>query len=126
VPSRVVSPAGQVKSRAVVSVHDYEVPSDDEVSRVLAEHGVTEDRIQSVRRALLRWFQSRPPEQPFYILPRARVQDDSPILTSKDMVTHLRRFTGLGRSYVELYIAGGLTNPHVSLEDALARLEQNK
>lgn len=107
-------------------MHDYEVPSDDDVRRVLAEHGVTEDRIQSVRRALLGWFQSRPPEQPFYILPRAGVQDDSPILTSEDMVAHLERFTGLARSYVELYIAGGLTNPHVNLEDALARLERNR
>jgi hypothetical protein len=107
-------------------VHDYDVPEDDDVRRVLAEHGITEDRIQRVRQVLLRWFERRPPEQPFYILPQAPVDDDSPVLTSTDMVVHLERFTGIARSYVELYIAGGLTNPHVNLEDALATLEQER
>jgi hypothetical protein len=42
------------------------------------------------------------------------------------MVRELADFTDTARSYVELYIVGGLTNPYVRLEDTLARLEQEK
>jgi hypothetical protein len=107
-------------------MHDYSVPSDDDVRRLLAQYQITEDRIQVVRNILLRWFSHRPPEQPLYMLPRVTSdRDDSPILTSRDMVNHLERFSGIARSYVELFIAGGLTNPHIDLEEALAILEND-
>jgi hypothetical protein len=103
---------------------DYGVPPDDEVRRILRQYNITEDRIEVVRRALLRWFSRLPPGQPCYMLLRTTSErQDSPILTSQDMVDHLERFSGIGRSYTELFIAGGLTNPHLDLEEALAILE---
>jgi hypothetical protein len=105
---------------------EYGIPSDDEVRRLLVQYQISEGRIHAVRHVLLQWFARRPSEQRILMVPRNLSDRDDPlVLTARDMVTHLERFTDLGRSYVELFIAGGLTNPHVDLEEALAILEES-
>jgi hypothetical protein len=99
---------------------------DDNVRRVLDAHDIHEDNIQQVRSLLTRWFARRPPDQPQYLVPMSTSQDEHhSVLTSHDMVTELEKFSQFGRSYVELFIAGGLTNPHVDLDEVLARLEHD-
>jgi hypothetical protein len=103
------------------------VPSDDNVRQVLAEHNISESQVQRVRLALLKWFEGRPPGQPNYLVPQMSPdQEGSPVLTSGDMVNHLRKFSPVARSYVELFIVGGLTNPHIQLEEVLDRLEHGR
>lgn len=108
-------------------MQNYSVPSDDNVTRVLTENNVTESQIQRVRFILLKWFAGKPSDQPYYLVPQITPEQESPhVLTSGDMVYQLERFSPVARSYVELFIAGGLTNPHVGLEEMLSRLEHEK
>lgn len=94
----------------------------DRVSDVLVRHGVTSTEIERVRGVLWELFAARPPDEPQYLVAQHRGMPEEGVLTAGEMVQHLERLTPLGRSYVELFIAGGLTNPHVSLKEALARL----
>jgi len=92
---------------------------DDSISRLLDEHGITEDRVEQVRTALGNWLRRQPPQQRLYALPD---QTQPELLTAQAMARELEQRTSLGMSYVEVFIAGGLSNPHYRLDDVLARL----
>jgi hypothetical protein len=98
----------------------------DRVTEILIAHRVTEARIEQVRLVLAAWFARKPPETPQYLVPQMAAAPDGGVITAARMVEELEAFTPLGRSYVELFIAGGITNPHLSLDDALARLESER
>jgi hypothetical protein len=77
----------------------------DEVDTLVYEQ-LSIEQIEAAREALIEWYRrSRQPDIPLYATP------DGDFLTPSRLVEELSSRTELGQSYVEIFLAGVLTDP---------------
>ena len=84
----------------------------DEVDELV--HGLlSAEQIEATREALVTWYRrSRAPDVPLYVTP------DGDLLTSRRLADELGAGTDLGQSYLEIFLAGVLTQQPRLVEPA--------
>jgi hypothetical protein len=84
----------------------------DEVNSLV--HGlVSPEQIEATREVLISWYRrSRAPDVPLYVIP------DGDFLTPRRLAEELGAGTELGQSYLEIFLAGVLTDRRNMLEPA--------